>query len=58
MRDLAAIRARTEQRVRDEIAVEKRRARVIYPRIYTLLRHLPNLARWITDRFTPPARPV
>ncbi len=37
-------------------AVEKRRARVIYPRFYALVRHFPNLARWITDAFTPPAK--
>ena len=35
-------------------AVEKRRPRVIYPRVYTLARWLPALFRWGVDRFTPP----
>lgn len=35
-------------------AVERRRARVIYPSIYVLFRDLPWLARWLLDRFTPP----
>jgi hypothetical protein len=30
-------------------ALERRRARVIYPRFYTLARWMPWLARWITD---------
>ncbi len=34
-------------------AVERRKARVIYPWIYTLARHLPGLTRWSLDRFSP-----
>jgi len=34
-------------------AVERRRARVIYPWIYTITRHLPALTRWSLDRFSP-----
>lgn len=38
-------------------AVERRRARVIYPRIYVLTRYFPTVGRWVVDRLTPPARP-
>jgi short-subunit dehydrogenase len=34
-------------------AVEKKKARVIYPWIYTVVRHLPALTRWSLDRFSP-----
>jgi short-subunit dehydrogenase len=34
-------------------AVERRRARVIYPRVYAVLRHLPALTRWLLDRVSP-----
>ena len=34
-------------------AVEKKRARVIYPRVYAVSRHLPALTRFMIDRFTP-----
>ncbi len=34
-------------------AVDKKRARVIYPRSYAVSRHLPNLTRWFLDTFTP-----
>lgn len=37
-------------------AVAKRRPRVIYPRIYALARHFPNLTRWALDALTPPLR--
>ncbi len=37
-------------------AVERRRARVIYPRMYGLSRHFPNITRWFLDAFTPPLR--
>lgn len=37
-------------------AVEHKRARVIYPRVYGLARHFPNLARWVVDATTPPLR--
>jgi short-subunit dehydrogenase len=34
-------------------AVERKKARVIYPWIYTFARHLPGLTRWSLDRFSP-----
>lgn len=37
-------------------AVEKRRSRVIYPRLYVLARHFPGLTRWLLDRVSPPPR--
>ncbi|MBK7585923.1 MAG: SDR family NAD(P)-dependent oxidoreductase [Myxococcales bacterium] len=37
-------------------AVERRRARVIYPRSYALARMFPGLTRWFTDRLTPPLK--
>jgi len=37
-------------------AVQHRRPRVIYPRVYALARHFPNATRWVMDRFTPPLR--
>jgi short-subunit dehydrogenase len=37
-------------------AVEKKRARVVYPRIYALSRHLPNVTRWAIDALTPPLK--
>jgi short-subunit dehydrogenase len=33
--------------------VARRRARIIYPGVYGLSRHLPNLTRFFVDRFTP-----
>jgi hypothetical protein len=38
---------------RVRLAVEKRRARIVYPRIYHVIRLFPNLSRFITDRFAP-----
>ncbi len=38
-------------------AVERRRSRVIYPGFYRLIRHFPNLARFITERFMPSVTP-
>ena len=37
-------------------AVERRSARVIYPRVYGLARHFPNTTRWFLDAFTPRVR--
>lgn len=37
-------------------AVERNRARVIYPRVYGLARHFPNTTRWFLDAFTPRVR--
>jgi hypothetical protein len=34
-------------------AVENNKPRVIYPRIYGLSRHFPNLTRWLVDLSTP-----
>jgi short-subunit dehydrogenase len=36
--------------------VASRRARIIYPGIYASCRHLPNLTRFVLDRFTPPLK--
>ena len=33
--------------------IRRGKARIIYPRVYTLFRWLPALARWALDRFTP-----
>ena len=35
-------------------AVERKRARVIYPRMMVLARHFPAITRWVLDHFTPP----
>jgi short-subunit dehydrogenase len=37
-------------------AVEDKRPRVIYPRVYGLARHFPNMTRWLLDALTPPLR--
>jgi len=34
-------------------AVDKKRPRVVYPGIYALSRHLPNMTRWAIDALTP-----
>lgn len=59
--DTAAARAvptgRTDvlaRRIAD--AVTHRRARVIYPRVYALTRHFPNVTRFLLDRLTPRTR--
>jgi short-subunit dehydrogenase len=36
--------------------VASRRARIVYPGIYALARHFPNLSRFMLDRFTPPIK--
>jgi short-subunit dehydrogenase len=36
--------------------VAARRARIIYPAAYALVRHFPNLTRVLLDRFTPPLK--
>jgi short-subunit dehydrogenase len=36
--------------------VASRRARIIYPGLYAITRHLPNLTRFVMDRFTPPLK--
>jgi len=42
--------------IRVRRAVERKRARVIYPSSMALGRHLPNATRWLLDSFTPPLR--
>ena len=37
-------------------AVQKRRARVIYPNTYRLARMFPGLSRWVTDAMAPPLK--
>jgi short-subunit dehydrogenase len=37
-------------------AVAKKKPRVVYPRMYGVTRHLPNLTRWALDVFTPPLK--
>jgi hypothetical protein len=34
--------------------VASRRARIIYPAMYRMSRHFPNLTRWALDHLTPP----
>jgi hypothetical protein len=36
--------------------VESKRARIIYPSMYALSRHFPNLTRWALDHLTPPIK--
>jgi short-subunit dehydrogenase len=38
------------------IAIERRRPRVVFPGSYAVIRRLPDTARWILDRFSPPIR--
>jgi short-subunit dehydrogenase len=37
-------------------AIAKKKPRVIYPRMYGITRHLPNMTRWALDAFTPPLK--
>jgi short-subunit dehydrogenase len=37
-------------------AIERRRPRVVFPTGYATVRRLPNTARWLLDRLTPPIR--
>ena len=37
-------------------AVDKKRPRVIYPALYGISRHFPNITRWVTDALTPPVK--
>jgi short-subunit dehydrogenase len=36
--------------------VARRTARIIYPRVYGIVRWFPNLSRWFTLRFSPPVK--
>ena len=44
----AAVLARKLRR-----AIERRRARLVYPRVNVLARWFPSITRWVMDRFTP-----
>lgn len=37
-------------------AVERKRPRVVYPRVYGIARHFPNATRWALDALTPPVK--
>lgn len=37
-------------------AVDRRTARLIFPRFYSAARAFPSIARWLVSRFTPPIR--
>ena len=39
-----------------DTAIERRTARIVYPRIYGLTRYTRVISQWITDRATPPLR--
>jgi hypothetical protein len=34
-------------------AVERRKRRLIYPRLFTVLRWFPGVSRWFAERFAP-----
>lgn len=34
-------------------AIDRRRPRVVYPKVYGMARHFPNATRWIVDALTP-----
>jgi short-subunit dehydrogenase len=38
--------------------IERQRARIIYPRFYTLTRYFPTITRWLLDRASPTPRPL
>jgi short-subunit dehydrogenase len=37
-------------------AVDRKRPRVVYPRLYAISRHFPNATRWALDVLTPPLK--
>lgn len=39
-------------------AVDAKRPRVIYPRLYAFARHFPNATRWAMDALTPPLKAI
>ena len=41
---------------RIRVAIERRRPRVVFPASYAVVRRLPNTARWVLDRLSPPIR--
>jgi|AP45_3_1055517.scaffolds.fasta_scaffold09655_2 short-subunit dehydrogenase len=38
------------------LGIEKKKARIIYPKIYAFNRSARNLSQWFTDRFAPPLK--
>ena len=34
-------------------AIDKKRPRVVYPKVYGMARHFPNMTRWVVDALTP-----
>ena len=36
--------------------VERRRSRIVYPRMYAVALWFPGIARWLTARFSPPVK--
>ncbi len=38
------------------VAIDRRRPRVVFPASYAIVRHLPDTARWLLDRLSPPLR--
>lgn len=38
------------------VSVERKSARLIFPRFYSAARAFPSIARWLVTRFTPPLR--
>jgi len=41
---------------RIRVAIERRRPRVMFPASYAVVRHMPDTARWVLDRLSPPIR--
>lgn len=37
-------------------ALSRKKARLIYPRVYGAARSFPSIARWVVDKFTPPLK--
>jgi short-subunit dehydrogenase len=41
---------------RIRVAIERRRPRLMFPASYAVVRHMPDTARWVLDRLSPPIR--
>jgi len=41
---------------RIRVAIERQRPRVMFPASYVVVRHMPDTARWVLDRLSPPIR--
>jgi hypothetical protein len=37
-------------------AVDRKRPRVVYPRLYAVALWFPRISRWVTARWSPPVR--